>query len=154
MNEATATASTKPEGRAAALLAHYERAGYVRSEPALLQPAEPFLDLSGEDIRRRMYLTTDAAGHERPFGGRGCGGAGPGLAAPGRAVPRPLGRGHPPPHVSDDRRRRPRAVPAPGSHHPGLARLSRLACRRQARGLLLSRAGVPLSPERAGRVRT
>src|SRR5262249_59059900 len=32
--------------------------------PALLQPAEPFLDLSGEDIRRRMYLTTDAAGHE------------------------------------------------------------------------------------------
>jgi ATP phosphoribosyltransferase regulatory subunit len=64
MNEATGTASTRPEGRAAALLAHYERAGYVRAEPALLQPAEPFLDLSGEDIRRRMYLTTDAAGHE------------------------------------------------------------------------------------------
>src|ERR1043166_7762385 len=64
MNEATGTASTKPEGRAAALLAHYERAGYVRAEPAVLQPAEPFLDLSGEDIRRRMYLTTDAAGHE------------------------------------------------------------------------------------------
>src|ERR1043166_1310216 len=64
MNEVTGTANTKPEGRAAALLAHYERAGYVRSEPALLQPAEPFLDLSGEDIRRRMYLTTDAAGHE------------------------------------------------------------------------------------------
>ena len=64
MNEATSTASTRPEGRAAALLAHYERAGYVRAEPALLQPAEPFLDLSGEDIRRRMYLTTDAAGRE------------------------------------------------------------------------------------------
>src|SRR5262249_34416719 len=29
-----------------------------------LQPAEPFLDLSGEDIRRRMYLTTDNAGRE------------------------------------------------------------------------------------------
>jgi ATP phosphoribosyltransferase regulatory subunit len=64
MNEATGTASTQPEERAAALLAHYERAGYVRAEPALLQPAEPFLDLSGEDIRRRMYLTTDAAGRE------------------------------------------------------------------------------------------
>src|ERR1700736_3676429 len=64
MNEASSTANTRPEGRAAALLAHYERAGYVRAEPALLQPAEPFLDLSGEDIRRRMYLTTDAAGRE------------------------------------------------------------------------------------------
>jgi ATP phosphoribosyltransferase regulatory subunit len=64
MNEATGTANTRPGGRAAALVAHYERAGYVRAEPALLQPAEPFLDLSGEDIRRRMYLTTDAAGRE------------------------------------------------------------------------------------------
>jgi ATP phosphoribosyltransferase regulatory subunit len=63
MNDATGTANTR-DGRAAALLAHYERAGYARAEPALLQPAEPFLDLSGEDIRRRMYLTTDAAGHE------------------------------------------------------------------------------------------
>src|SRR5215470_15966262 len=63
MNE-TSAANTKPEGRAATLVALYERAGYVRAEPALLQPAEPFLDLSGEDIRRRMYLTTDAAGHE------------------------------------------------------------------------------------------
>jgi ATP phosphoribosyltransferase regulatory subunit len=63
MNDAAKAASTK-DGRAAALVAHYERAGYVRAEPALLQPAEPFLDLSGEDIRRRMYLTTDAAGRE------------------------------------------------------------------------------------------
>jgi ATP phosphoribosyltransferase regulatory subunit len=29
-----------------------------------LQPAEPFLDLSGEDMRRRMFLVTDAAGRE------------------------------------------------------------------------------------------
>src|SRR5262245_45235698 len=63
MNDAAKAASTK-DGRAAALVAHYERAGYVRAEPALLQPAEPFLDLSGEDIRPRMYLTTDAAGRE------------------------------------------------------------------------------------------
>jgi ATP phosphoribosyltransferase regulatory subunit len=64
MTEAMNAANSKPDGRAAALVAHYERAGYARAEPALLQPAEPFLDLSGEDIRRRMYLTTDAAGHE------------------------------------------------------------------------------------------
>src|SRR6185312_5746524 len=51
-------------GRADALVASYERAGYLRREPAILQPAEPFLDLSGEDIRRRMYLTTDASGRE------------------------------------------------------------------------------------------
>lgn len=58
-------ADTNPaEDRADALVASYERAGYARVAPAILQPAEPFLDLSGEDIRRRMYLTTDAAGRE------------------------------------------------------------------------------------------
>jgi ATP phosphoribosyltransferase regulatory subunit len=46
------------------LLAAYGRAGYARVEPAILQPAEPFLDLSGEDMRRHMYLVTDAAGRE------------------------------------------------------------------------------------------
>jgi ATP phosphoribosyltransferase regulatory subunit len=51
-------------GRAEALVAHFERAGYARATPAILQPAEPFLDLSGEDIRRRMFLTGDAAGAE------------------------------------------------------------------------------------------
>ena len=53
-----------PDARAQALLAHFERSGYVRATPAILQPAEPFLDLSGEDIRRRMFLTTDALGRE------------------------------------------------------------------------------------------
>jgi ATP phosphoribosyltransferase regulatory subunit len=50
--------------RADALVASYERAGYARVAPAMLQPAEPFLDLSGEDIRRRMFLVNDAAGGE------------------------------------------------------------------------------------------
>ncbi len=36
----------------------------VRAEPAILQPAEPFLDLSGEDIRKSLYLTTDLSGEE------------------------------------------------------------------------------------------
>lgn len=53
-----------PDRRAEALLAQFEAAGYRRAAPALLQPSEPFLDLSGEAIRRRMYLTTGAAGEE------------------------------------------------------------------------------------------
>ena len=56
--------SAAPDARAEALLAAFERVGYVRVSPAILQPAEPFLDLSGEDIRQRMYLTTDPQGHE------------------------------------------------------------------------------------------
>ena len=63
MGETIANAGAA-DPRAEALVAHFERAGYVRAAPALLQPAEPFLDLSGEDIRRRMYLTSDADGHE------------------------------------------------------------------------------------------
>ncbi len=47
-----------------ALLLSFAQAGYQRAEPAILQPAEPFLDLSGEDIRKSLYLTTDATGEE------------------------------------------------------------------------------------------
>jgi ATP phosphoribosyltransferase regulatory subunit len=50
--------------RADSLVASYVRAGYPRVSPAILQPAEPFLDLSGEDMRRHMYLVTDTAGRE------------------------------------------------------------------------------------------
>jgi ATP phosphoribosyltransferase regulatory subunit len=53
-----------PDARAEALIAAFERAGYARVAPAILQPAEPFLDLSGEDIRKRMYLTLDPHGRE------------------------------------------------------------------------------------------
>jgi ATP phosphoribosyltransferase regulatory subunit len=52
------------DARAEALVASYERAGYRRLTPPILQPAEPFLDLSGEDIRKRMYLTTAPGGGE------------------------------------------------------------------------------------------
>jgi ATP phosphoribosyltransferase regulatory subunit len=58
------TGPAGPDGRAEALVASYERAGYGRVAPAILQPAEPFLDLSGEDIRKRMYLTTAPGGTE------------------------------------------------------------------------------------------
>jgi ATP phosphoribosyltransferase regulatory subunit len=56
--------ATGPDAHAPTLLASYMRAGYARTEPPVLQPAEPFLDLSGEDIRRRMFLTTDPDGRE------------------------------------------------------------------------------------------
>jgi len=49
---------------AGTLLTSFARAGYERAEPAILQPAEPFLDLSGEDIRKSLYLTTDPSGEE------------------------------------------------------------------------------------------
>src|SRR6201995_4110837 len=49
---------------AEALLSSFAQAGYAHAEPAILQPAEPFLDLSGEDIRKSLYLTTDARGEE------------------------------------------------------------------------------------------
>src|SRR5262245_1129577 len=59
----TRTQTSQPDARAEALVATYERAGYRRLAPPILQPAEPFLDLSGEDIRRRMFLTEDRDGH-------------------------------------------------------------------------------------------
>jgi ATP phosphoribosyltransferase regulatory subunit len=46
------------------LLRSFAQAGYALAEPPVLQPAEPFLDLSGEDIRKSLYLTTDATGEE------------------------------------------------------------------------------------------
>ncbi|HWG03871.1 MAG TPA: ATP phosphoribosyltransferase regulatory subunit [Beijerinckiaceae bacterium] len=47
-----------------ALLAHLVAAGYRRTEPPILQPASVFLDLAGEDIRGRIFLTSDGAGNE------------------------------------------------------------------------------------------
>src|SRR4051794_24979826 len=61
------TAAPRATGSAAwadGLLLSFAQAGYVRAEPAILQPAEPFLDLSGEDIRKSLYLTTDPGGDE------------------------------------------------------------------------------------------
>lgn len=63
----TVTATSNAAGSVAwadTLLLSFAQAGYVRAEPAILQPAEPFLDLSGEDIRKSLYLTTDLSGEE------------------------------------------------------------------------------------------
>lgn len=63
----TQPAALRAPGSAAwadSLLLSFAEAGYQRAQPAILQPAEPFLDLSGEDIRKSLYLTTDASGEE------------------------------------------------------------------------------------------
>ena len=59
---ATSRGTAGSAGWADALLSSFAQAGYVRAEPDILQPAEPFLDLSGEDIRRSLYQTTDPGG--------------------------------------------------------------------------------------------
>jgi ATP phosphoribosyltransferase regulatory subunit len=67
MNDKLRKRGTGATGTAAwadALLLSFAQAGYVRAEPGILQPAEPFLDLSGEDIRKSLYLTTDAGGED------------------------------------------------------------------------------------------
>ncbi len=64
MTATTANSATGTANWADALLLSFAQAAYVRAEPSILQPAEPFLDLSGEDIRKSLYLTTDASGEE------------------------------------------------------------------------------------------
>src|SRR5258708_36790328 len=64
MNEPAASLVAGPLPRAEGLLTSFASAGYLPVQPAILQPAEPFLDLSGEDIRKSLYLTTDASGEE------------------------------------------------------------------------------------------
>ncbi|HJZ19775.1 MAG TPA: ATP phosphoribosyltransferase regulatory subunit [Bradyrhizobium sp.] len=64
MTLTAAQVATGPAAWADTLLLSFAQAGYIRAESAILQPAEPFLDLSGEDIRKSLYLTTDAGGEE------------------------------------------------------------------------------------------
>jgi ATP phosphoribosyltransferase regulatory subunit len=47
-----------------ALITLFEQHGCARVDTPVLQPAELFLDLSGEDIRRRLFLTIDQEGRE------------------------------------------------------------------------------------------
>lgn len=47
-----------------ALIALFERDGYLRVEPPVLQPADTFIELSGEDIRRRLFITETQNGEE------------------------------------------------------------------------------------------
>ena len=64
MSQSSAATATGAAAQAEALLQTFARAGYTHARPPILQPAEPFLDLSGEDIRKSLYLTTDVTGEE------------------------------------------------------------------------------------------
>ncbi len=55
-----------PDRRAAGerALSFFARAGFARVEPPILQPTAPFLDMSGEDLRGRLFLTSGPDGEE------------------------------------------------------------------------------------------
>jgi ATP phosphoribosyltransferase regulatory subunit len=50
--------------QAMAILKLFAARGYAREEPSVLQPAEIFLDRSGEEIRRRTFTLTDPSGRD------------------------------------------------------------------------------------------
>jgi ATP phosphoribosyltransferase regulatory subunit len=56
--------SQAPRSAGERALDHFLSAGFERTEPAVLHPAALFLDMSGEEVRRRLFLTADAAGEE------------------------------------------------------------------------------------------
>ncbi|MCP8897477.1 ATP phosphoribosyltransferase regulatory subunit [Shinella daejeonensis] len=47
---------------AAGLVADFERLGAERVDTPVIQPAEPFLDMAGEDLRRRIFMTESETG--------------------------------------------------------------------------------------------
>jgi ATP phosphoribosyltransferase regulatory subunit len=58
------TTDTPRSNRADGLVDLYERAGYLRVDPPVLQPADDFLELGGEELRKSLFVTSDAAGRE------------------------------------------------------------------------------------------
>ncbi len=52
------------DAQAAAILGIFAAHAYERVDASILQPAEIFLDRSGEEIRRRTFTLTDPAGQE------------------------------------------------------------------------------------------
>lgn len=61
--------TTAAEARAGLTGAHalvelFRAAGYSLTEPAVMQPVEAFLEVSGEDIRKRLFMTQDADGRD------------------------------------------------------------------------------------------
>jgi ATP phosphoribosyltransferase regulatory subunit len=52
------------EAQNARIMAVFETAGFAHIAPDILQPADIFLERSGEDIRANSYVFTDPEGHE------------------------------------------------------------------------------------------
>jgi ATP phosphoribosyltransferase regulatory subunit len=59
-----AGALARLEAQAEAILKVFAKKKYARVEPSILQPADVFLDRSGEEIRRRTFVLNDATGAE------------------------------------------------------------------------------------------
>ncbi len=57
-------AANAPASAGERALEHFLDAGFSRIEPAILQPASIFLDMSGEEVRGRLFLTSGASGEE------------------------------------------------------------------------------------------
>jgi len=62
--EYDAAAIRELDAQAAKILAVFANRSYARVEPPILQPAEAFLDRSGEEIRRRTFVLSDPEGNE------------------------------------------------------------------------------------------
>ena len=52
------------DAQAKAILRVFSKKKYQRVEPSILQPANVFLDRSGEEIRRRTFVPNDSTGTE------------------------------------------------------------------------------------------
>ena len=57
-------ASQAPRSAGERALDYFLEAGFERTEPPILHPAAIFLDMSGEEVRRRLFLTADSSGEE------------------------------------------------------------------------------------------
>ncbi len=60
----TASQRAALEKQNAAIMAVFERAGFEQIAPDIIQPADIFLERSGEDIRARTFVFNDPDGHE------------------------------------------------------------------------------------------
>jgi ATP phosphoribosyltransferase regulatory subunit len=52
----------RPPAIAADIIALFAERGAEPVDIAILQPANPFLDMAGEDLRRRIFLTENETG--------------------------------------------------------------------------------------------
>ncbi|HMJ76192.1 MAG TPA: ATP phosphoribosyltransferase regulatory subunit [Iamia sp.] len=62
--DVTGAEAVRAEQVAASLRGLFQRYGFTPVVPPILESAVPFLDRSGEDIRRHMYIFTDPSGRE------------------------------------------------------------------------------------------
>lgn len=64
IDDSAGAEAVRAEQVAASLRALFQRYGFTPVVPPVLESAVPFLDRSGEDIRRHMYIFTDPSGRE------------------------------------------------------------------------------------------